>query len=381
MPREPRVLFVSKPIVPPWHDGSKNLVRDVALHLKRARPTVLTTPGADPLGPTVACDPVYRSPGRFAPGVVANARVLGRLVSGDPHDVWHFVFAPNAVSSSASRIAIAARRALGWKGRVVQTVASAPREFEGVDRLLFGDVVVALSEWTRARLIAQGVASAKLRVIVPCAAAPAAPSAESVAATRARYGLGSADVVLYPGDYEVSGGATTFADGIKLLAQQAPAAIFVFACRPKTPRAAAARAKIVASLTLAGVASRVRHVGEIDDLPALLAAARVIVFPVDDLYGKVDVPLVLIEALALGVPMVVARGGPLETITSARHTDPNDAVGLAAAVASILAQPAEAAAQASRGKALYEQTFAPQVVADRHDDLYEEVSNGSPPAR
>src|ERR1700678_704879 len=129
-----RVLFVSKPIAPPWHDGSKNLVRDIASHLTRAEPTVMTLPGAPAIGARVTMEPVYRDAGRFMPGLAANARVLGRLVSGDAHDLWHFVFAPNPASSSAARIARGIRRASGWRGPLVQTVASAPRSFEGIGR-------------------------------------------------------------------------------------------------------------------------------------------------------------------------------------------------------------------------------------------------------
>jgi glycosyltransferase involved in cell wall biosynthesis len=373
-----RVLFVSKPVVPPWHDGSKNLVRDVARHLTRARPTVLTTPGAPALGPRVAMDPVYASPGRFAPGLVANARVLARLALGDAQDVWHFVFAPNAASSAAARIARTTRQAAGWRGKIVQTVASAPRQFQGADRLLFGDVVVALSEWTRAKLVGAGANASTLRVIPPCAEAPAVPSTESMRATRERYGLGHAKVVLYPGDYEVSRGAATFAEAIVPLAKEMPAALFVFACRAKTPRAGEAAAAIEARIREANVSARVRHVGEIDDLHTLIATSSVVAFPVDDLYGKVDVPLVLLEALALGVPLVLARGGPLETLTSARFVDAGDATALAREVASLLTHDEDARVHGDRGKELYATHFTPQVVAAQYDDLYEEMLHETP---
>ena len=374
MPAEPGVLFVSKPIVPPWHDGSKNLVRDLAQHLTRARPTVLTTPGAVSLGPRVTSEPVYRSSGSFAPGLTANARVLSRLLVGDPHDLWHFVFAPNPASSLAAEVASTARRGLGWRGKIVQTIASAPRQFRGVGRWLFGDVVVAQSEWTRAQLVGAGVVASRLRVIPPCAAAPRAPSATEVRETRVRYDLGDAKVIVYPGDYELSRGAATFADAIATLARELPAALFVYACRAKTPGAAVAAALVKTCLHEAGVTARVRHVGEIDDLPALLAASSAVAFPVDDLYGKVDVPLVLLEALSLGVPLVLARGGPLLAIQTARFVDPGDGAALANELRSLLTHEEDARAFAVRGKELYASRFTPQVVAAQYDDLYDEIS-------
>ncbi len=372
----PRVLFVSKPIAPPWNDGSKNLVRDVARNLSRARPTVMTIEGAPSLGGNVAMDPVYTSPGRFAPALAQNARVVRRLLSGDAHDVWHFVFAPNPASSTVARVAHRARRAVGWKGRVVQTVPSAPRDFEGVAGWIFGDAVVCVSEWMRGRLMGAGVKQS-VRVIAPCAEAPRTPTFDAVRAVRIGLDIpDGAPIVLYPGDYEVSRGAATVARAVAAITRASPNARVVFACRAKTPKSAVARAVIEDDLRAAGLLDRTRHAGEVTDMPALLAASRVVAFPVDDLYGKVDVPLVLLEAMALGIPLVVARGGPLEALTCAGQVEPDDDVALAAECSRFLAETARATDAGDAGKSLYAARFSPRVAAAAYDDLYEELLEG-----
>jgi glycosyltransferase involved in cell wall biosynthesis len=367
----PRVLFVSKPVVPPWNDGSKNLVRDVATNLARARPTVLTTLDAAPLASGVAQDPVYRSAGRFAPALSANARVLARLLAGDAHDVWHFVFAPNRASSTAARLAMSVRRAGGWKGTVVQTVASSPRQFGDAPRLLFGDRVVALSEWMRARLVGAGASAERIVVIPPCAAAPRPPTPQEVAVLRARYRLGEGPLVVYPGDYEVSTGAATVAGAAFEVLERVPDATLVFACRPKTEASIQAREALVAGTAALG--ARVVHTGEIDDMHTLLGAARAVAFPVDDLYGKVDVPLVVLEAMALGVPLVLARGGPLESAVAARFVEPEDPGALAGALVDLLLARDAARDLGERAKREYEARFSPRVVARQYDALYEEL--------
>ncbi len=369
----PRVLFVSKPIAPPWNDGSKNLVRDVARHLTRARPTVMTLDAAPPLGGNVSMEAVYTSPGRFAPGLAQNARVVRRLLTGDAHDLWHFVFAPNPASSSVARFAQRARRAFGWKGPVVQTVASAPREFEGVAGWIFGDAVVCVSDWMRGRLIGAGVKQ-QVRVIPPCAEAPRPPTRDAVRAIRAGLDVSSdAPIVLYPGDYEVSRGAATVAGAVAAITRDTPNARVVFACRAKTPKSAVARAALEEELRAAGLLDRTRHAGEVTDMPALLAAARVVAFPVDDLYGKVDVPLVLLEAMALGIPVIVARGGPLEALSCAPQVEPGDSAALAAECTKLLTDSRLAEESVDAGKALYAARFSPKVVAAAYDDLYGEL--------
>ncbi len=366
----PRVLFVSKPIVPPWNDGSKNLVRDLATHVTGATATVLTTSVDSGLGPRVRCEPVYASPGRFAPSVFANARVFRRLLLGDGHDVWHFVFAPNAVSGVGALVARELRATFGWRGSVVQTLASAPRSFDGVTRWLFGDVIVALSEWTRGRLLGAGVRGRDVRVIPPCARAPRKVGEDERRATRERYELGSGPVVLYPGDYEVSRGAETVARATRRLLRAVPEAHVIFACRQKTPAATKGAKRIGQLLHEQGAMGRVRLLGDVDDMPALLAISSVLAFPVDDLFAKVDLPLVLLEALALGLPLVLARGGPLEALHCGRFVEPGDADAVANQVLDLLHNPADVAQE---GQALYRERYEPSKVAAVYDALYAEL--------
>jgi phosphatidylinositol alpha-1,6-mannosyltransferase len=363
-----RVLFVSKPIVPPWHDGSKNFVRDVASHLVKNRAVVMATSDAPSIGARVEIEPVYRASGSFAPGLSANARVASRLMFGKPHDIWHFVFAPNRASSTVAKIAIRSRRMRGWKGKVVQTIASAPRACD--PEYLFGDIVITMSEHTKKRYVVEGAAAELLRVIPPCAPPPRRASKEEQLAFRLAHDLGDSQVVVFPGDYEVSSGAEVVARAIPNILAKNPDTKFVFACRPKTAASTEAKSKIIAILAEQNVAETARHVGELDGMATLLSLASVVAFPVDDLYGKVDLPLVLLEALALGVPLVLARGGPLEEIRAARFVAPRDAGGLAYEVNALLDSPAELP---DHGRALYLGRFRPGIVAATYDDLYDNL--------
>lgn len=364
-----RVLFVSKPVAPPWNDGSKNLVRDVASHLVRSQATVLVTPGAPAIdsavpGGRVAVDAIYRDAGRFSPALASNARVFARLLRDRGHDAWHFFFAPNRVSSGAARLARALRR---FGGPVVQTVASAPRDFADSQSLLFGERVIALSAWTRDRLVRGGADARQIVVVPPCAPVPAVPQGAARRA-RERLGLpGDAPLVLFPGDYEVSTGARTVGEATGAIVRAVPEARIVFACRPKSKRAAIAKEALAA--VLGKNADYTYHVGEVPDMGALVAASSVVVFPVDDPWGKVDVPLVLIEALALGVPMVLADGGPLEAVSTARFVAPRNAAALAREVVHALAHGGDI----DGGRALWRARFSPDVVAAAYDDLYDDV--------
>ena len=92
----------------------------------------------------------------------------------------------------------------------------------------------------------------------------------------------------------------------------------------------------------------------------------------DDLYGKVDVPLVVLESLALGVPLVLARGGALEGVGSARFVAASDPGALAVELVKLLTDAAAAGALAERGRREYEANFSPRVVAAQYEELYAE---------
>ncbi|HSQ62244.1 MAG TPA: glycosyltransferase family 4 protein [Polyangiaceae bacterium] len=373
-----RVLFVSKPIVPPWNDGSKCLVRDVASHLTVAEPTVMVAPAGPSLGPRVRREPVYGASARFAP--TDNALVLNRLLFGDPLDIWHFVFAPNAASSSAAQLAIRARRAGGWKGKVVQTVASRPKSFgpdserrgelgsRGIQALFFGDRIVALSEWMRVRLLRARVRDSIVRVIPPCADDPTVK--EPAALVRERYELGSGPVILYPGDLHVSSGASMVAAAASEVLRTVPGARLVFACRPKGHDLEEREAGLRAALS--GLDPFVRILGEVDDMPSLIAAADVVAFPAEDLYGKVDLPIVLLEAMALGRPLALVTGGPLEELPGV-HVPPGDAPALARALIELCQDRALRAHHGAESRTAWERKFTPEIVAAQHDALYSEL--------
>jgi len=80
MERTPRVLLVSKPIAPPYTDGSVCIVRDLAGSLQSVSATVLTTTDAPAISSHVRHARIYARRGSYSPALSANARVLRFLM-------------------------------------------------------------------------------------------------------------------------------------------------------------------------------------------------------------------------------------------------------------------------------------------------------------
>lgn len=362
---QPRVLLVSKPVHAPFHDGSQVLVRDVANHLERFVPVVMGIGERQGFASHVVVERTYGGRGRFAPSLVQNVRPLWRLVNAGEERVWHFVFAPNRRSCAAIR---AVRRVTSRP--TIQTIASPPRSFDDIDELLFGDEVVAQSEWTATRVRTFSRSSRTVHVIRPPLAPVTPPSVEQMATVRRSLGIEPEQpIVVYPGDLEFSGGAQRVAELAQPLVTLHPRAVVVFACRQKTPAAA----DVLRRLEQTMPRERVRFAGELPSLPTLLATSQVIAFPVEQLFAKVDIPIALLEAMSLGVPVVVPTEGPVAELKSAERVPLSDAEGWVRACSQLLSSRAMWESVQARQRVQLEAEFTAKVVAGRYEDLYQRV--------
>ncbi len=367
------ILLVSKPIAPPWTDGSKNLVRDLAGAMTRHVPIVL---GARTGGFDLARGRVERLYPRgsdgFSLGSTAALRVVSRLASGPRADVWHFFFAPNRRSSAAARALSRLRRM-----RTVQTAASAPRPGEDLGAALFGDRVVELSRRTERRFLEAGLSPARVRRIPP-AVAPL-ELANDAARARARGIVGlpaSAPIVLFPGDLEQGRGAALTMDAFATL-PRALGAVLVIAARRKTPAAAESERALRDRAHHVGCGASVRWVVETPHMHALLSAADVVVLPTEDLVAKVDLPLTLIEAMWLGRPVVVAEGSAAADLAEGDGAElcalTPEAVG--AAVTQLLEDATRARRRSEAGHRAAASRYHPDTMARAYELLYDELSS------
>lgn len=126
-----------------------------------------------------------------------------------------------------------------------------------------------------------------------------------------------------------------------------------------------------------GVAENVELVGEVGDTGPYLDAADILIAPSRDEWT----PLVLMEALARGVPVVAANVGGVEDIVedgvSGMLVPPEDPYALAAAVASLVSDPEAAARMGRRGRARMTAAFAAErSLNGLGDQLVEVLANG-----
>lgn len=125
-----------------------------------------------------------------------------------------------------------------------------------------------------------------------------------------------------------------------------------------------------------GLEDRFHFLGFREDVPALLGELDVFVLA----STSEGFPLVTLEAMAAGKPMVVTRcGGPPEAVEDARTgflVPPGDADALAEKITAVLADPARAAAMGAAGRERVQREFTLEKMVREYEQLYERVVDG-----
>lgn len=308
-PAHAPIFFVSKPLAAPWNDGSKNLARDLVegwLAEDPSREAHAFVPRGGQAGG--GGQTVGGVGGHLVRHLVSDTKLTRRtslemlraLAMERRGALWHFIFAPSARTRLMGRVAARLR------GRAsVQTIASMPAEGARLGDVVFADRVVVLSRASWERAVREGVSPSRLAQIPVAIPPPAAPAPERIAFVREGLGASGRLLVTFPGDLEHGEGARVLLDAVASMAARADVTL-ALACREKGPRSKAVLAELAGRAARAHVELRV--VGETPDILALLAASDVVAMPTDTLYAKVDHPLVLLEAMHLGVAVLVSEG-------------------------------------------------------------------------
>jgi glycosyltransferase involved in cell wall biosynthesis len=363
-------LFVSKPLEPPLRDGSQVLVSHLLRELdQRFRVSYF---GAASLRAAAHAEALHAPRMQYSPSAVAKLRLLATLLA--PR-YWrtpmHFFFTPNRLTSTV----LALLKRLAPRRPIVQSLMSSAGAERHVRLLAPLDSVVVLSRHTQRVLLAAGVPAARVHCIYP------AVPASGCAADRAQ-----AHRVLYAGDLD-----ERVVDRLVHVMRGIEAAgprrfTLTVACRPKAERDAEHRRRLARLFAAEIAQGSVELCGEVSDMNALWRTTALQVFAADHVTRKVDLPFVLLEGLAAGVPLVALDFAPVNEIFDAarRHAldvgaavAVDDAGALERTVRALLEAPERLERAGADACRLAQLEFSLPVMAGRYADLYDRLENHS----
>jgi hypothetical protein len=342
-PSSTRWLLVSRPVMGPGLDGGPALLHELIPALPPDPCDYFGDPRA-PLRARSRGDSIMRVPrlpGAMASEFLANAAIGTALLAREHRrQPVHLFFAagpltervaaavietPAPMSSSTSL----ARRATGGlrsvfgvassmlRGRtrrhdrpapVLQTLTCATALETCAHMLEVLDGVVALSNHTRERLLASGIAPDRVHRIYPGVDASRAAAIEHPGA------LAQRRAILYAGELDV-GAADRLIELARTLSEPAMRGWkLIIACRPDQIIDQDERARLSRELAGAIGAGRVELYGEIRGMNALLRRCAIQLFVADKVHRRLDIPLIHLEALREGLVLVALDHAPIREL-------------------------------------------------------------------
>lgn len=229
------------------------------------------------------------------------------------------------------------------------------------------DLVAAVSEDVRDRLVDAGLPPARVTVVENAVTARRPGPSDVRAGVRAELGV--------PGDVPLVLSVARLAPPkrVDLLLDawsEVPTAHLLIAGDGPERRALEHRA------LGRGARSRVTFLGDRQDVDRLLAAADVLVLPSE----REGMPMAVLEAMAAGVPVVASAVGGLRALDpgAVRLVEPGSAAALAAAIGELLDDPGVRRRRAAAGRELVAQRYSSARMVEGYRRAYESLTEGYP---
>lgn len=373
--RIPDILFVSKPLAPPFNDSGKLLPYLLARELTDFRIAAMTARGRPIDLPNVESLEIFRKSVSFTVPMFDKIRLIGRLMSSNVPPIMHFFFSPNGSTTKAVRLV----RKRHPDVAMVQTIMSLPDNASALVQGLFADRVITWSS-SAARQVSDAVAQRGLPIKVfhiPPGVNPLENLSSAVKErTRVSFGLPPrTPMVLFAGDLEFSSAAAVVAESVPMVLARRNV-IFVFACRPKTSASKAVLRSIEANLARHVAQGQVRFFGDVPNFHELLATADCQVLPAETTHAKTDIPMVILEGLTAGVPAIVATGTAMDELVEVGAAIGIPAMSpeaLATALIEVFGGNNRARALAENGRKIALERHSVEAMASAHRAIYEEL--------
>ena len=170
------------------------------------------------------------------------------------------------------------------------------------------DAIVALSDHTRERLLGCGLPSHKVHRIYPGISTRGTAAIDSPAALERR------KAVLYAGELDL-GASERLIEIARTLSEPVMRGWkLIIACRPNQIIDAHERERLGRELAGAIGAGRVELYGEVEDMRSLMQRCAMQLFIADKVHRRSDIPLVLLEGLRAGLPLISLDWAPVREL-------------------------------------------------------------------
>ncbi len=293
-PSTKKILFVTRPLTPPWDEASKNFAHDLAAKVSGHDITILTEKRITDVSSRVTQKSIYSS-AHFSAWQKIRL-VIWLAFNARHYDVIHLLFTPTLLNAKILR------RLIPQNTHVIQTIATVREDLYKVSdypTVFFGDTLVAYSKYGQKKLTDAGVKNVT-HIYPGIDLERFKPEAKDKQLMK-QWNIAPRDfVVSYPGEFARLGATDLIVDAfLEIWSDPANAHIkYLCACRLKNNADIAKKAEVRERIRKAGHLDKVIFTDTYRDVNKLYNLADLVIFPVVTMKGKFDVPLAMIEPYA-----------------------------------------------------------------------------------
>jgi phosphatidylinositol alpha-1,6-mannosyltransferase len=289
----------------------------------------------------------------------------------------HYLFTPTALNSKIIRLG---NRLQSASFKTVQTIATLREDLYAPDQwkeMFFADKLVVYSDYSKHKLEQAGFKNIS-RIYPGVDLEKYSPQPKSEEALK-HFNIDPTDFVLtYFGEYARLGATDML---VEMLVKHLSAnrdktqknILFIFGCRVKNDADQKKKDEITETFKRAGILDRVRFSDTFSDMPALYNLTDIVLFPVENMRGKFDIPLVIIEGYACGKPVILSD---LPIFEEFSHPDisvtvpRNNSDTLWKAIQDLMQNEAKRKSLGVNARLFVEQYFDLRNTADEYERLY-----------
>jgi glycosyltransferase involved in cell wall biosynthesis len=308
MTNKKKILLVTRPICPPWDEGSKNFAYTLAKNAGGFEIHLLTCGKVADLPENIIQHQIYISPKwNWSQKVRAYIFLLKEffLKGGNNYDILHSFFTPTKLNVFALKLCLKNK-----KIKTIQTLATLRDDLydaEKLKKIIHADFIIAYSDYAKEKLEKMGFQNAK-RIYPGIDIEKYSPTPKNQELLK-RFETSDDDFVInYTGEYVRLGDMDDIIASFIDLAKLQKNFKLHLAVRVKNKKDAEKKRELVAKLKKENILDRVAFIDDgIYTMEEIYNLCDISIFPARTMAGKFDIPLAVIEAMACGKPVIASN--------------------------------------------------------------------------
>lgn len=303
-----KILFVSRPITPPWDEASKNFAYNLAKEIVHDSNSpeihLMTTHTQLGLPNSIKQEEIYKYSEKDFKFSDKLRSLFFQFLFKNSFDIKHYFFTPTKTNSYLIK------NILKGKSKTIQTVATLREDLfsdEDIKKMMFGDIITTYSDYAKNKLESLGFKNVS-RIYPGIDLNDYQPREKSEAELKKFNFTKNNFIINFAGEYIRLDAMDTAIKSFIEIAKQIPEARLSLAVRVKNERDAKKKEEVIKKLEKENILNKVSfHDDGVYRMSDLYNLSDISIFPVSNMRGKFDIPLVVVEAMACAKPIIISN--------------------------------------------------------------------------